>query len=88
MTDLRKEDIDELTAAMAEGFKLIHEELDTIKTTQYKHGEIFDHMAGRLDALWTENAAQTIHNRRVDVRISRLEEHLGIAPTDEILIAA
>lgn len=88
MKDITKDEIDDLSAAMTNGFGSLHDTLTDIKQTQYKHGEILDHMAARLDEMWTENAAQTIHNRRVEVRIARLEEHLGLTANDETLIAA
>ena len=57
--------------------------LDRIDKRQEKIVDLLDQMAGRVDDLWTESASQTITNRRYDVRLSRIEEHLGLDPMHE-----
>lgn len=102
MNDITKQDIEDLTKAMVGGFEAIHDrfegintrfddveqELSELKTTSLAHSDPLDHIAKKVDDLWTENAAQTIHNRRMEVRIRRVEEHLGLFEEHEEMIAA
>ena len=83
-----KQDIENLTTAVVEGFQAMHQRFEEIEDTQKKHGEMIDHIAGRVDDLWVEAGAQTQANRRFETRIDRLEKHLGLSPLEEDLIAA
>lgn len=95
MTDITKQDLNDLTKAMVGGFEALHqrfedvdERLTRIEGTQAKHGDMIDHIAGRVDDLWIEAGAQTQANRRYEIRIERLEKHLGLCPIEEDMIAA
>lgn len=83
-----KDDIENLTAAVVEGFQAMHQRFEEIEDVQKKHGEVIDHIAGRVDDLWVEAGAQTQANRRMEIRIDRLEQHLGLSPITEDMIAA
>lgn len=95
MTDITKQDMEALTTAMIEGFQNMQDQFvevrdrfDSVEHTLRGHGEMIDHIAGRVDDLWIEAGAQTQANRRMVARIDRLEQHLGLSPADEELIAA
>jgi septation ring formation regulator EzrA len=81
--DERFASMDERFSSMDRRFDGIDERLDGLEKRQGKFEEVLDHIAGRVDDLWTENAAQTISNRQFEVRISRIEEHLGLAAFPE-----
>ncbi len=85
MTDITKQDLQDLTNAMVEGFQQVNDRFDGIdarlaklKNHQDKSADVLDHIAGRVDDLWTENGSQVITNRRYETRISRIEAHLGL----------
>lgn len=95
MTDITKQDLNDLTEAMVGGFEALHqrfeevdERLTRMEETQTKYSDMIDHIAGRVDGLWVEAGAQTQANRRFETRIDRLEKHLGLSPIVEDLIAA
>ena len=102
MNEVTKQDFENLTAAVVEGFAAIHqrfEEVDErfnkiderfnkVETTLDQHGTMIDHIAGRVDDLWTEAGAQTVANRRFEARLDRLELQMGLGPISEDAIAA
>jgi len=83
-----KQDIENLTTAVVEGLQAMHERFEEIDETLTQHGQLIDHIAGRVDDLWVEAGAQTQANRRFEARIERLEQQLGLSPITEDMIAA
>lgn len=85
MSEITKQDLQDLTSAMVEGFQHVHDRFDgvderltNLENRQEKFEDLLDHIAGRVDDLWTENGSQVITNRRYETRISRIEAHLGL----------
>ncbi len=82
MSDITKEDLEELARATRGGFQAVQDQLEGAAIERTQIIEVLDRIAGRVDGLWTENGAQASTNRRIQLRVERIETHLGL-PTVE-----
>lgn len=87
MSEITKQDLQDLTAAMVEGFDAMQQRFEEVDATLEQHGKMIDHIAGRVDDLWVEAGAQTEANRRFETRIARIESHLGLTDLEEPIAA-
>ncbi|MEO1703704.1 MAG: hypothetical protein AAFR71_16785 [Pseudomonadota bacterium] len=91
MPDITKQDLNELgdslREAMVAGFSDVHHEIAQIKAKQEETLTAIDSLAGQVETLTQEGAAQLHHNRRIDERFERVEQHIGLPPFTESLRA-
>ena len=82
MSDITRQDLQDLTLAMSGGFQSVQDHLDAAQRERAQIRNVLDRIAGRVDGLWTENAAQASANRRIELRVERIEQHLDLPVVD------
>ncbi len=82
MSDITRQDLEDLTLAMNHGFQSVQDCLDDAQKERAQFRTTLDRVAGRVDALWTENAAQALSNRRIELRVERIEKHFDLPVVD------